>query len=293
MRNDLQDWAGGALIAVAMGLVYFAVRPPLFDLDGYQYYLAGLGPEAFHNVNPHHLLWIPIQMLLLTVADWLGYKTRVPFEIFGILVNCATLFLFYVLLLETGRNRLFAVAGALLVAFSPRFWYLGFQNEPYPLMFLAVVLYLHAWHTKDGGAPVGLRLVASGLCLSAAIFMQQGAAFLVPAGALALMLFGTDAPRQRLMRAVAWGAGISAIVVPVYVWIWAATADQSTGFWSFITNYLETLHSLQFQFPTSLIKTVMGIAGAVLQSDQIQDFLFRGASTLQLLLTYLLALRYR
>lgn len=256
-----------------MGLLYLTVRPPLFDIDGYQYYLAALQPEAFYNVNSHHLLWNPIEMFLLTVAGSLGYKTPVPFEIFGILLNCITLFLFYVLLFETCENRLFAIAAVLLVGFSPRFWYLGFQNQPYPLMFLAIVLYLHAWNTKDGAAPAGLRLVASGLCLAVAIFMQQGAAFLVPAGALALLLFGTDAPRQRVMRAVAWGAGISAIVGPIYIWLWAATADRGTSFWGFVTDYLENQHSLQFQFPATFIKTVMGIAGAVLQSDQIQGYL--------------------
>jgi hypothetical protein len=268
-----REWAPGALIAIAMGLVYLALRPPLFDIDGYEYYLGVLQPDAFYNVISHHLLWNPIQMLLLRIATSLGYKGPVPFQIFGILLSCATLFFFYVLLVETCRNKLFAAASVLLVAFSPRFWYLGFQNQPYPLMFLAFVLYLHAWRTKDGGAPAGLRLAASGLCLAAAIFMQQGAAFLVPAGGLVLLLLGTDPPRRRWIRAIAWGAGIGAIVVPIYVGLWAAIADPGTTFWFFLTDYLESQHSLQFQFPATLIKTVMGIAGALVQTDQIQSFL--------------------
>lgn len=268
-----RDWAPGALIAIAMGLLYLALRPPLFDIDGYEYYLAVLQPDAFDNVNAHHLLWNPIQMLLLAIATSLGAKGPVPFQIFGILLSCATLFFFYVLLVETCGNKLFAVASVLLVAFSPRFWYLGFQNQPYPLMFLAFVLYLHAWHTNDGRVPSGLRLAASGLCLTVAIFMQQGAAFLVPAGGLVLLLFGNDAPRRRLIRAIAWGVGIGAFVVPIYIWLWAAVADEGTTFWGFVTEYLDSQHSIQFQFPTTLIKTVMGIAGAVLQSDQLQGVL--------------------
>ncbi len=281
-----RDWAHGAIIAIAMGALYLAFRPPLYDIDGYEYYSAVLQPEAFYNVNSHHLLWNPILMLVRTIAEWLGFKTSAPFQVFGILLSCATLFLFYGLLIETCRNRVFAIAAVLLVAFSPRFWYLGFQNQPYTLMFLAMVLYLHAWHTKDGGAPSGLRLVASGLCLAVAIFMQQGAAFLVPAGALVLMLFGNGTPRRRLMRAVAWGAGISAIVVPMYLWLWAVIADQGTTFWGFITDYLENQHSLQFQFPATLIKTVMGIAGAVLQSDQIQGYLEANASATAVYVLY-------
>ena len=215
--TPFKDWAPGLLIASVIGLVYFAVRPPLLDLDGYGYRLAMLGPDRLENMDHLHVLWEPLQILMLAIARSLGDTSTAPFQIFGIAVNCVTLFFFWELLRKVSHSRLFASTATIFVAFSPRFWYLGFQNEPYPLLFLAVVLYLTAWHTADGDPPSGLRLIAAAICLAAAILVHQAAAFLVPAGVLALMIFGSKLPRNRLIRAILWGTSIVAIVVPVYL----------------------------------------------------------------------------
>jgi hypothetical protein len=138
--------------------------------DGYVYRLYALLPSRWSKVNPHHLLWDYVQILLAELGSLSGHSTTVPFQLFGIAVNCVTLLLFFPLLREVSGSRMFSAAGTVLVAFSPKFWFLGFQNQPYPLMFLAVVLYLRAWWTPDGTAPVGLRFVAAGACMVAAIF---------------------------------------------------------------------------------------------------------------------------
>src|SRR6266446_6456615 len=121
---NLQDWAPGALIAAAMGLLYLAVRTPLFDSD------------RLAMMDHAHLLWEPLQILMVAIARPLGNSIVVPFQIFGILVNCATLFLFWILLRKVSGSILFASTAVITVGFSPRFWYLGFQNQPYPLLFL-------------------------------------------------------------------------------------------------------------------------------------------------------------
>src|SRR5579864_7141782 len=215
--TNLQNWAPGALIAAAIGLLYLAVRPPLFDSDGYVYRLVMLGPDRLEYMDHAHLLWEPLQILMVAIARPFGNPTIFPFQIFGILVNCATLFLFWILLRRVSGSSLFASVAVITVACSPRFWYLGFQNEPYPLLFLFAVLYLMSWHTADGNPPSGLRLIAAGFCLAAAIFFHQAAVVLVPAGSLVLMIYGGETRRRRLVRAIVWGAGIAAIVVPVYV----------------------------------------------------------------------------
>ena len=63
--TSLQNWAPGALIATAIGLLYLAVRPPLFDPDGYVYRLVMLGPDRLEYMDHAHLLWEPLQILML------------------------------------------------------------------------------------------------------------------------------------------------------------------------------------------------------------------------------------
>jgi len=282
---NLQNWAPGALIAAAMGLLYLAVRPPLFDSDGYVYRLVMLGPDRLQYLDHAHLLWEPLEILMVAIARPFGNSIIFPFQIFGILVNCATLFLFWILLRKVSCSSLFASTAVITVACSPRFWYLGFQNEPYPLLFLFVVLYLTSWQTADGNPPSGLRLIAAGLCLAAAIFFHQAAVVLVPAGCLALMFFGIETPRRRLVRAILWGAGIAAIVVPVYLYVWSASGSDSALLPWTLGEY-EEQHFLELSLPATFIKSTMGVSGAVLQSDNIQSFLGQNLSATQVFALY-------
>ena len=282
---NLQNWAPGALIAAAIGLLYLAVRTPLFDSDGYVYRLVMLGPDRLEYMDHAHLLWEPLQILMVAIARPLGNSTIFPFQIFGILVNCATLFLFWILLRKVSASSLFASTAVITVAFSPRFWYLGFQNEPYPLLFLFAVLYLMCWHTADGNPPSGLRLIAAGFCLAAAIFFHQAAVVLVPAGCLALIIFGDETLRRRLVRAILWGAGIAAIVVPVYLYVWSISGSDSALLPWTLGEY-EEQHFLELSLPATFIKSTMGASGAVVQSDSIQSFLGQNLSAKQIFALY-------
>jgi hypothetical protein len=270
--SSAKDWAEGLLIAAGIGIIYLAVRPPLFDLDGYGYRLSMLGADRLESMDHLHLLWEPMQMLMLAITQVLGSTSTVPFQVFGILVNCATLFFFWGLLHKVSGSRLYASSAAAFVAFSPRFWYLGFQNEPYPLLFLAVVLYLAAWRTSDGGLPSRRRQIAAAVCLAAAILVHQAAVFLLPAGMLALTIFGDGTTRKRLIRALIWGAGIGAIVGPAYVFIWHISGSE-LAFLPWTLGDFQEQHFLELPLLPTLIKSLFGATGAVVQSDFLQSFL--------------------
>ena len=189
--RSLPDWLCGMILAGAACAVYLAVRPPLYDIDGYPDWLDAIGPDAFSNFQPHHLLWQPVQVALVSASAALGYPTSYPFQLFGIIVNCATLCLLFVLLSKCSEDRVFAGLATIFVTISPEFWYLGFQNRPYTLMFLGLVVLLLAWRTDDGRPPTSPVLAA--VILVSIIFLQQAMIFLVPAAAIAARYAGREA----------------------------------------------------------------------------------------------------
>ncbi len=273
--NHLWDWAPGALIAAAIGLFYFAVRPPLFDIDGFPDRLDALDPEPIYNAQPNHILWNPLQIALVSFSQWIAHPTTMPFQVLGILLNCITLFLLYLLLRRISASNLFAVVSVLFVALSPWFWYLGFQNRPYPIVFLAIVLNLRIWCTADGSPPTGLRLFASALCIIAAISMHQGAVTLVPATVLVLFFVGRDSLRLRVTRAVTWGGSITVFVLALYLWFWwILSPGESMLRWA--AGYAEEIHPPQVSqlgVFTSFGRATIGVSESIVQSVSIEPML--------------------
>jgi hypothetical protein len=200
--TELSNWIVATSLAIGCGIVYLALRPPLYDFDGYMFRLYALLPSRFSNSNPHHLLWNSVQILLSACAASLGQPNTVPFQIFGILINCLTLFATYRLLLAVGKSRGIAIAGVIFTAFSPAFWYVGLQNHPYPLAFLAIVIYLTAWHKEDGSPPEGLRLCVAGLSLALSILFHEGVIVLLPVATCLLIVYGRGKLWQKLMNAL-------------------------------------------------------------------------------------------
>src|ERR1700716_1507620 len=110
-ESRANPFALATLIALTCTVVYFTFRPPLFDADGYLYRLAALAPYRFFNVVPQHLIWNLIEILISHVSYFLEYSTStVPFQVFGIVLNCITLFLFCVLLMRTNGSAVYAAA---------------------------------------------------------------------------------------------------------------------------------------------------------------------------------------
>ena len=274
-------------IALACTVVYFLFRPPLFDNDGYLYRLEAMGPAGFFNAVPTHLIWNLIEIVIVQVAGVFGYSTStVPFQVVGIVINCATLFLFCVLLMWTSGSGVYAVAATLLVGFSPVVWYVGFQNGPYPLLLLALVGFFWMWATEDGEPPSGRRLFFAAAFMTLVVLLHQAGIFLVLAGVIALAWYGKKPARSRLIRAAAWGASIAAIVVPAYVAMWELTAADTDPFFRWVTGSIHELHPIRFQFPASLVQIVIGATGSIIQSDNIRDYLEEHSTLTAILALY-------
>ena len=275
------NWFVAISVAVVCGVVYLVLRPPLYDFDGYMFRLYSLLPSRVSNSNPHHLLWNTVQILLSECAASLGQPTTVPFQIFGILVNCLTLFATYWLLLTVGKSRLVAIAEVVFVAFSPAFWYLGLQNHPYPLAFLAIVIYLTAWHREDGSPPEGLRLCVAGLSLALSILFHQGVIVLLPVATCVLVAYGRGTIWQKLTRALVWTAGVAGLVATAYVCIWQFETGPEQSIFRWSTDYLNTVHPVQLfelGFPTTLARSMMGLSGMLVQDYRIRWLLYTSLS---------------
>ena len=273
-RVQSSNWIVATSLAVGCGIAYLVLRPSLYDFDGYMFRLYALLPSRFSNSNPHHLLWNTVQILLTACAASLGEPNTVPFQIFGILVNCLTLFMTYWLLLAVGKSRVVAIAGVIFTAFSPAFWYVGLENHPYPLAFLAIVLYLTAWHREDGSPPEGLRLCVAGLSLALSILFHQGVIVLLPVATCVLAAYGRGTLWQKLTRAVAWTAGVAGLVAAAYVCFWQLeiTSPKETIF-SWAVEYLNTVHPvqlLQLGFRTTLARSMMGLSGMLVQDYRLR-----------------------
>ena len=281
-RSASSNWLVATSLALGCGIVYLALRPPLYDFDGYMFRLYSQLPTRFSNSNPHHLLWNTVQILLSTCAASLGQPNTVPFQIFGILVNCLTLFVTYWLLLAVGKSRMVAIAGVIFTAFSPAFWYVGLQNHPYPLAFLAIVIFLTAWHREDGSPPEGLRLCVAGFSLALSILFHQGVIVLLPVATCVLAAYGRGTIWQKLTRALMWTAGVVGLVVAAYecFWQFEIIAPKETIF-SWATDYLNTVHPAQLfelGFPTTFARSVMGLSGMLVQDYRIRWLVFTSLS---------------
>jgi hypothetical protein len=281
-------WPWAVLLALTCAGVYLALRPPLFHRDGYVYRLWALKPDPFYNANPHHLLWNEVQIGLVHLGEAVGLSDTVPFQLFGILANTATLFFFFLLLARASGQAGFAVGATLLVAFSPKFWFMGFQNQPYVLVFPAVVGFLGAWAGPQGRLASTPQLLAAGLAVTAATVFHQAAALLAAAGCGALLLSERGPWGRRLLRSAAFGAGIAATVLLAYVTMGAALGFRSpTALWGWMTTYLETQHGLQFRFPESLAQTVMGLVRTGVQVERLEWTLARHLPPTAILYLYL------
>jgi hypothetical protein len=266
-------------LVLLVAAVYAALRPPLYDFDGVMYRMHAAEPPAL-QINAHHVAWYAVQHGLAAMAP----ERPELFQYFGIAVTAAALLAFHALLARAARPD-FALVATLLVGFSPQVWWLGLQNQPYPLVFLFVVLYLHAWMGKT--APSGWRLAGAGATLAAAVLFHQGAAVLAAGGMLALTIVGEAPRRARTLTALAWGAATGAAVLAAYLWIGRVVDWRGVnGFLRWVTGYLRTQHPIQVEMPDYLAKSVIGICRALLESDGLENQLAARFSYGQVLWVY-------
>jgi hypothetical protein len=266
---------GGAALATASALfvsvlsIYLLMRPPLFNYDGYVYRLQALGPHQSDYINPHHLMWYPLQKAIAAVTSAVGSPSPEAFQLVGILINSFALALFCLLLVRLTHRLALSFAMTIFIAFSPHIWNLGFQNQPYPLLDLCVVAFL--WTVAERDAPSRLRLAASGLALFAAVMLQQAMALAVPAVAAGFVLAGAGPCKDRLKLAARWAGGTTLGVAAAYVLMARVAGVKPSGFLNWSLLYLQTQHGIHVQWPQSAIKSVIGVVGTLLESSWIRN----------------------
>jgi 4-amino-4-deoxy-L-arabinose transferase-like glycosyltransferase len=265
---DLIDWIFGGAITAGCLVTYLILRPPLYDYDGYMYRLWATAPEAWDNANPHHVLWNVWQMAIANLAYSLGHPTTVTFQVVGILTGCAVLFFFYAFLRKTLDNRAFAGAAVLFLAFTPALWFVTLQNHPYPLALLFLVFYFLCWQSREGSPPSTWRLVAAGVCLSAASLFHQALILLILPAAVVLVVYGKEDLRARLLRSSLWSTAVCISILSVYVWFWQ-TIDPDDSLLRWSSSYAEELHPpqiLQMGVLPVFARAVAGFSGSLIQT---------------------------
>src|SRR5258708_19829419 len=143
MDSSLGRRVSGILIAVACGVVYLLLYPPLYAYDGITYLFYGSAPRL--DLNPHHLLWVPTEYVLEVLHRVLHLHSTVLFQVAGIAVFSLTLGIYFKLLIRLGAETWLAAAICLFIALSPPVWLLMSQNLPYPLFFLFIVLFFDSF----------------------------------------------------------------------------------------------------------------------------------------------------
>jgi hypothetical protein len=270
-------WIAAAVTALSV-IVYLALRPPIYDIDAYSDLTAIAGPNPIRETDPLHLLAIPMQLAVASITGKHPYPPEAPFQVIGVGLCALALFFFCLLLFRIGASVLLAAATTLFIATAPQFWYSALQDGRYSLLFAALVLFLWTWITPDGDPPKGWRLAASGLCLALAILIHEGAVFIAPAAAVALLIYGKEALPRRFLRAFLWGLGTAALVLVVYLWAWRVVTDGNISFLLWTQQNLRENGSLEFRFPFSVIQAVMGISGAVVNDVSIRNWLDENVS---------------
>jgi hypothetical protein len=256
-------------VFVSILSIYLLLRPPLFNYDGYTYRLQALQPAEGGFINPHHLLWYPIQRVIAEVGSAVGSPSPEVFQLFGVLINSVSLALLCLLLVRLTNRLAVPVAMTIFIAFSPRIWNLGLQNQPYPLLDLFVVVFL--WTVAGRAVPSRLRLAAGGLALAAAVLLQQAMALVVPAVAFGFVLAGEGPFKGRLKLAAIWAGGTTLVVAAVYALMARAAGVKATGFLNWTLAYLHTQHGIRVDWLQSPVKSASGLLGTVLDTAWIRN----------------------
>jgi hypothetical protein len=257
-----------ALIAFGVVLaVYGALRPPLYNFDGYSAQLQALQPLDAGNINPHHLAWYPFERVVGAGLAAAGVSSPEAFQWVGILVMAASLAILCGLLARRSGRILLPSALTLFIAFSPSIWALGLQNQPYTVLELCIAVFLCT--LGEWRRPSRARLIASGVALGAAVLLQQAMAITVPAIGLGWIIASEGRLAGRIKRALTWTCAIGAGVASVYLVAAHSAEIAPSGFAKWVLEYLQDQHGIQLHWPLSAIKSVMGMVGTLIESSWI------------------------
>lgn len=268
-RAEFSPWWLSVLVFVGLAGLGLWLAPPLYNFDGYMYRLQGRSP--LENLNPTHLVWVPIQAVIWQVCDWFHWSSPVPFQVVGILVAALAHALFFQLLARRAALIPLALATTVFVATSPWVWQLTPINQPYPPLFLLVVWLLFVWRTVPVRPAALLGL--GGLVFLAALFQEAAGLW---CGACVGLLTGltTGSWRQRWGRALGWGVSVGVAVLGVFaIAAVLVEVDSVRGFFSWIAGYAQSQHGLLQRPIANLVKGGMGIGQSLIHCDRLVDWL--------------------
>ncbi len=261
--------AAALLVFVSVLSINLALRPPLFNYDGYIYRLQALAPIESDDFNPHHLLWFPIQKALAAALSAAGSTSPAAFQLFDILINALALALLCALLVRLSNRLVLPIAAAIFIALSPHIWNLGLQNQPYPLLDLCIVGFL--WAVADWDSDSTLRRVASGFLLAVAVLLHQAMALTIPAVAVGFVVAGAGL-RKNVTKRTAWWTGMTTLgVATVYILFAGAAGVRPSGFLRWTLKYMEEQHGLQVRWPQTPIRSVIGVVSTLVDTSWLQQ----------------------
>jgi len=256
----------GILLCGLFGLCYFWISPPLFNYDGYSYRLQGLAP--LQNINQTHLIWVPFQWIVWQLSYLFHSSSTRFFQSISTIILVFVYIRSFQLWERISGSASVAAALTLFVACAPPIWYLGSQNEPYPLLFLCVISSLSLIGEGRGEAKAVFWL-------SLATLLHQAALLLCIGFAIARLLTGKEPLRSRCRRAFLWLAAVGFFVGSSYSLVAFLKGIPSLpAFWNWLLGYLHTQHHVQGCWYESLAKSMVGLAYAVLPLQAQEDRLY-------------------
>jgi hypothetical protein len=235
---------------------YIFISPPLFNYDGYTYRLQGLAP--LQNINQTHLIWVPFQWMLWQVSYLFHMTSTRFFQLVSMLILAAVYFQSFRLWRSLSQSAGVAAVLTLFVACSPPVWYLGSQNEPYPLLFLCVVNSLSC--EGEGGQRPGEASTAFWLIL--ATLLHQAAV---------LLCIGYALTKKSLVWLIMVGFFIGA---SYFLVAYLKGIHSLPDFWNWLIDYLHTQHHLQGHWYEDLAKSIVGITNTLLPFESNEDRLY-------------------
>jgi len=260
-------WGGALLVLV---LIYFFISPPLFNYDGYLYRLQGLAPLS--DINHTHLLWVPIQWLI-----WqLGYALHQTSPRFFQAVSTVVLLFLYVtcyrLWSAFSRDNVVGFLLTVFAASTPFVWYLSSQNEPYPFMFLCLMICTASWASATPEQPPWML---STFMLAIATLLHQAAFLLCIGFSVFVFCYVQGSAGRRFRHAALWFLSATGLIALVYGLVgWMKGLRSLADYSAWLTGYLHSQHALQRHWYENVAKSLIGLTNMVLPFQLEQERLY-------------------
>lgn len=121
---------------LGIGLVYLVYLPVSYDFDGtvFSHYLryALLRNDLKPVLQPHHLLYFPVNYILYKLFFWLfGYQVLEYFhlQLFSLMFGLMSLVIIYRILKHLVESQFFQIMGVILISCTYGFWYYSVEAE--------------------------------------------------------------------------------------------------------------------------------------------------------------------